>query len=129
VSAALLWTLVSLGPVRAFGAVFFFRGIELEREERMMYVGYRRRALDGLVCGSRFNDEIGRQRTASFRENAKFWSSLHALRRMVDLNVPSQGRRLVDVSNGRVKGRGRPPLYLLSSEFLSVSRFSRIKRV
>ena len=45
-----LWSLVSLVPVRAIGAVYFFRGTRLGPAERAVYLGYRRRTDESLKC-------------------------------------------------------------------------------
>ena len=90
-----LWSLVSLVPVRAIGAVYFFRGTKLCPTERAVYVGHRRRMEDYLMCGEQFNPEIGRQRAASLSDNVEFWQSLESLTDILDLNIPSGGDRLV----------------------------------
>jgi len=90
-----LWSLVSLAPVRAIGAVFFFRETKLDPTEWAIYLSYRRRHDDNLACGELFNEEIGRQRARSLSDNAEFWQSLHALTDIVDTNIPSVGDRLV----------------------------------
>ena len=92
----LLAARISLAPVRATGSVFFFRGTTLDPAERPVYVSYRRRTDDGLACGELFSPEVGRQRAALTRDNAKFWQSLKALTDMVDLNAYSGSDRLVE---------------------------------
>lgn len=90
-----LWSFVSLAPVRAIGAVFFFRGTKLCPAERAIYLGYRRRSDCSLACGERYNAEIARQRAAWLDDNPEFWHSLQALTDIVDLNSPSAGDRFV----------------------------------
>ena len=90
-----LHTRTSLAPVRAIGSVFFFRGRTLNPAERTVYLSYRRRTDEGLACGELFNPEIGRQRAALVRNNAKFWRSLNALTDIVDMNVYSGSDRSV----------------------------------
>jgi len=90
-----VWSLVSLVPVRAIGAVFFFRGTKLDPEERMVYLGYRRRAEDSLARAEQLSPEIGRQMAAFYSDNSAFWQSLDALTEIVDSNVFSAGDRLV----------------------------------
>ena len=112
-----LWSLASLVPVRAIGAVFFFRERKLSAVERIAYLSYRRVAEDSLACGEQFNSEIFRQRAASLRDNAEFWQSLNDLTKIVDKNIPSDGDRLVNVIVVLRYGKIKAELYLSTRGF------------
>ena len=81
-------------PVRAIGAVYFFRGgSRLSRGERAVYVAQRFRAEDSLACGQLFSAEVGRQKTASLRDDAEFWQSIETLTDMVNFNSSTSADR------------------------------------
>jgi len=93
----ILWSLVSLMPVRAIGAIYFFRATRLTAAQRTAYISYRRTAQHALLCSERFNAEVGRQRALSLSDNDEFWQSLHSLMDIVDRNsIPSSDDRCVN---------------------------------